>query len=93
MFQHVGLFSLGFTPYILSEYLFSIWGKIQDKENYLVEVSVAFAKPIGKEPDITKKGGEKRFKKYHNNSGRYPKTGYQPDNAILKLYCCCKYSI
>ncbi len=53
--------------HILSEYLFSNWSKIQDKDNYLVEVSVAFAKPIGQEPDTTKQGGEARLKKYRED--------------------------
>lgn len=53
--------------HILSEYLFSNWSKIHDKENYLVEVSVAFAKPIGKEPDASKQGGEARLKKYRED--------------------------
>lgn len=52
--------------HILSEQLFINWNKIQENEKYFVEVSVAFAKSIGKEPDITKKGGEKRFKKYQD---------------------------
>ncbi len=50
--------------HILSEQLFSNWDKIQDDTNYIVEVSVAFAKPIGKEPEISKKGGEKRYRRY-----------------------------
>ena len=53
--------------HILSEYLFSNWSKIQDRENYLVEVSVAFAKPIGKEPDASKQGGAARLKKYRED--------------------------
>ncbi|MDD3685864.1 MAG: S8 family peptidase [Bacteroidales bacterium] len=53
--------------HILSEYLFSYWNKIQDTDNYLVEVSVAFAKPIGKEPDASKQGGEARLKKYRED--------------------------
>ncbi|MFW5879369.1 MAG: S8 family peptidase [bacterium] len=53
--------------HILSEYLFSNWGKIQDTDSYLVEVSVAFAKPIGKEPDATKHGGEARLKRYRDD--------------------------
>lgn len=50
--------------HILSEQLLSEWGNIQDGGNYLVEVSVAFTKPIGKEPDVSKKGGESRLRKY-----------------------------
>lgn len=53
--------------HILSEQLFKDWNIIQENDKYFVEVSVAFTKPIGKEPDITKKGGEKRFKKYQDN--------------------------
>lgn len=52
--------------HVLSEQLFKDWNKIQENDKYYVEVSVAFAKPIGKEPDITKKGGEKRFRKYQD---------------------------
>ena len=50
--------------HILSDQLFSNWGNFKDSENYLVEVSVAFAKPLKKEPDISKNGGEKRFNEY-----------------------------
>jgi hypothetical protein len=50
--------------HILSEQLFSHWSKIRDNENYFVEVSVAFAKPIKKKPDESKKYGEKRLDKY-----------------------------
>lgn len=53
--------------HILSESLFSNWSKIHDSDNYLVEVSVAFAKPIGKEPDATKHGGEARLKRYRED--------------------------
>lgn len=50
--------------HILSEYLYSHWNEINDDEKYHVEVSVAFAKPLGKEPDSTKQGGIARLKKY-----------------------------
>jgi len=50
--------------HILSEYLFLNWSKIQDNDKYLVEVSVAFAKPIKKIPDETKQGGEAQLQKY-----------------------------
>jgi hypothetical protein len=50
--------------YILSDTLLSNWDKINDDKIYDLEVSVAFDKPIGPEPDRTKQGGEKRHKKY-----------------------------
>ncbi|NOU16265.1 MAG: S8 family peptidase [Bacteroidales bacterium] len=50
--------------HVLSEYLLSQWPKIDDNKNYPLEVSIAFAKPIGKEPDITKRGGPKRLEAY-----------------------------
>jgi len=50
--------------HILSEYLYSKWRQITDDETLYVEVSIAFAKPLIKEPERTKRGGEKRFEKY-----------------------------
>lgn len=50
--------------HILSEKLFSNWQDIDDNENYKLEVSVAFNKPIGKEPNPEKRGGVKRLEKY-----------------------------
>lgn len=49
---------------ILSPELFSKWSSIDENEVYGVEVSIAFDKPIGKEPDVTKRGGETRLRKY-----------------------------
>ncbi|MDP1694690.1 MAG: S8 family peptidase [Candidatus Woesearchaeota archaeon] len=50
--------------HILSENLYSRWAEIVDDEIYRVEVSVAFAKPIGEVPDPEKKGGEARLRRY-----------------------------
>ncbi len=50
--------------HILSEKLYRKWYRIRDEEIFQLEVSVAFDKPIGKEPDVTKKGGLKRLGTY-----------------------------
>lgn len=50
--------------HILSEALYSKWSSIQDEEVYEVEIGIAFDRPIKKEPDRTKKGGEKRHNKF-----------------------------
>lgn len=50
--------------HILSPELLTKWNAIDDNQIYGVEVSIAFDKPIGKEPDSTKQGGETRLKKY-----------------------------
>ncbi|MFT6320693.1 MAG: hypothetical protein ACJAT4_001621, partial [Granulosicoccus sp.] len=50
--------------HILSEKLFSKWKTIQDDEVYKLEVSIAFAKPLGKKPDESKQGGKARLDKY-----------------------------
>lgn len=50
--------------HILSPYLFEKWKDITDDEKLQVEVSIAFDKPLGKEPDPNKKGGEKRLARY-----------------------------
>lgn len=50
--------------HILSDHLFSRWNEIADDEIINVEVSIAFAKPIPKEPDIHKFGGEARHQRY-----------------------------
>ncbi|MGM0378049.1 MAG: S8 family peptidase, partial [Bacteroidota bacterium] len=50
--------------HILSEFLYSKWNEIADDEFYRVEVSVAFSKPIGKEPDPNKVGGKRRRHRY-----------------------------
>ena len=52
------------VPLILSEELLDKWQDIQDKKLYSLEVSIAFDKPIGKEPDPTKKGGVRRLERY-----------------------------
>ncbi|KAB2908476.1 MAG: S8 family peptidase [Ignavibacteriales bacterium] len=51
-------------PRILSPDLLTKWASIEENEIYEVEVSIAFDKPIGKEPDNTKKGGKTRLKKF-----------------------------
>lgn len=53
--------------HVLSDKLLSNWGNILDSDKYLVEVSIAFAKPIGKEPEVSKRGGEKRLKAYQES--------------------------
>lgn len=50
--------------HILSESLFAIWHEIDIDGEYQLEVSIAFAKPLGKEPDSTKQGGITRLAKY-----------------------------
>lgn len=50
--------------YILSDELFKNWKTISDTQIYQVEVAIAFDKPIGKEPDATKRGGGKRLEKF-----------------------------
>lgn len=52
------------AQHILSEDLYAKWNEIQDDELYRLEVSIAFDKPIGKEPDPIKQGGEARLRKY-----------------------------
>lgn len=50
--------------HILSAELFEKWNSISDTQIYQVEVAIAFDKPIGKEPDATKRGGVRRLEKY-----------------------------
>lgn len=50
--------------HILSDYLFERWSEIDDSAKYTVEVGIAFDKPLGAEPDPTKKGGVARLEKY-----------------------------
>jgi len=50
--------------YILSETLLEKWAEIDDNVKYVVEVSVAFDKPIGAEPDPSKQGGATRLQNY-----------------------------
>lgn len=50
--------------HILSEELYAKWPEVQDDKQYKLEVSIAFDRPLGKEPDPTKQGGEARLKKY-----------------------------
>lgn len=50
--------------HILSEELFAKWSEINDTDTFQLEVGIAFNKPLGKEPDPTKQGGEARLQKY-----------------------------
>lgn len=49
---------------ILSEELLSKWDDIVEERMYNIEVSIAFDKPLGKEPDANKQGGDTRLEKY-----------------------------
>lgn len=50
--------------HILSEILYAKWNTIDDNQLYNLEVSIAFDKPIGKEPDPTKRAFEAKLIKY-----------------------------
>jgi hypothetical protein len=50
--------------HILTPELMKKWSDIDDTELYDIEVSIAFDKPIGREPDPTKRGGIARLEKY-----------------------------
>jgi len=50
--------------HILSEELLDKWPDINDNDTFHLEIGIAFNKPLGKEPDPTKQGGENRLKKY-----------------------------
>ncbi|HXS56058.1 MAG TPA: S8 family peptidase [Hanamia sp.] len=52
------------AQYILSETLFRKWAEIDDNAEYAVEVSIAFDRPLGLEPNVQKRGGAKRLAKY-----------------------------
>lgn len=52
--------------HILSDYLFSIWKHINDIDIYTLEVGVAFDKPLGNLPDVSKQGGVKRLQRYRD---------------------------
>ncbi|SEJ16630.1 Subtilase family protein [Dyadobacter koreensis] len=52
------------AEHILSEDLFARWGDIQDDDQFKLEVSVAFAKPLGARPDSSKRGGDFRLEEY-----------------------------
>ena len=54
------------AEHILSEELLSKWPNIDDNDIFLLEVSIAFDKPIGKEPDPEKQGGVARLENYRN---------------------------
>lgn len=50
--------------HILSEEIYTKWDSVDDNVLYNLEVSIAFDKPLGKEPDPTKQGGETRLRKF-----------------------------
>lgn len=50
--------------HILSKELLDKWNEIDDDQDYELEIGVAFARPIGAEPDRTKHGGQKRWERY-----------------------------
>lgn len=50
--------------HILTDELYLKWDTIQDDDNYNLEVSIAFSKPLEKEPDPNKMGGEARLRAY-----------------------------
>jgi hypothetical protein len=50
--------------HILSDALKEAWPNIDDNTDYNIEVSIAFDKPLGAEPDPSKKGGQTRLEKY-----------------------------
>jgi hypothetical protein len=50
--------------HILSEELLAKWADINDTETFQLEVGIAFNKPLRKEPDATKQGGETRLQNY-----------------------------
>lgn len=50
--------------HILSEELYSKWANIQDDEIYQLEVSIAFDKPIGKEPDPNIRGFQRKLEEH-----------------------------
>lgn len=50
--------------HIVSKELFDKWNEIGDDQDYELEVGVAFARPIGAEPDKTKHRGQKRWERY-----------------------------
>lgn len=52
--------------HVLSNELFEKWDTIDDAMTYQIEVSIAFDRPIGKEPNPNKKGGARRLEKYRN---------------------------
>lgn len=63
--------------YILSKELFEKWSQILDDQTYKVEVSIAFDKPLAKEPDPEKQGGEKRLQKFRQQQE-------ERDNQLLE---------
>ena len=52
------------AEHILSETLFARWKDIRDDDLLKLDVSIAFAKPLGARPDPDKRGGPKRLEEY-----------------------------
>lgn len=52
--------------YILSDYLKSIWKDINENDVFVLEVGIAFDKPIGNVPDSTTKYYEKKIQKFRD---------------------------
>jgi Subtilase family len=51
---------------ILSGELLEKWNTIEDTRVYRIETSIAFDKPLGKEPDPNKQGGARRLERYRS---------------------------
>lgn len=65
------------AEHILSDSLFAKWGNIKDDDQFKVEISIAFAKPLKAKPDPTKTGGEARLKNFE-------KLQEERDDALLE---------
>ena len=50
--------------HILSDELYKRWPHIPDDEEFILDVGIAFDKPLNAEPDPSRRGGEKRLEKY-----------------------------
>lgn len=51
--------------HILSETLYDRWPNIPDDEEFILDIGIAFDKPVRSEPDPNKQGGERRLEKYN----------------------------
>ncbi|MGV8093218.1 MAG: S8 family peptidase [Mangrovibacterium sp.] len=71
--------------HILSEELYRKWHQIRDEEIFQLEVSVAFDKPIGKEPDRSKKGGLKRLETYRKKQEARDESMWQRQDQFDKF--------
>lgn len=63
--------------HILSDYLLSIWRNINDNDVFILEVGIAFDKPLGNLPDANKRGGATRLRKYREKE-------IERDNSMLE---------